>query len=785
MEKNSKSVSPATQGAPELKDQWPDIAAGGLHSPPTTDSLLRSSTRLLLMGSVVLLLGTPLLAHGTVKYSIAVYLPLSLFFYVILQLQKHGYKRMARWSLCGGLFTAVLLGMLFFGGVKAQSAVVFSTVIIMAALNIGGNAAIFFGVLSALAVIGLVHADTMGLTPTSPIPITPEAILSSTLLNLGIVAVVMRKSVQKLQSAQAQLEESERKQDIYGHRLEKLHAQTRERARFARVISDISESVIHSDFNEWRPRAMHSVREAFDAIAVGLYQTPTGSNPHLTDWSGEDDRNRGGACSALAQTACVPVGEAFSRLTREENSEAFYDFDEEIETALIISIPGRTHSQAQLIVLLSGDVDTNRALAKDIQTLRSIIGSSMERAAAEQKMRVAQRMETVGRLAGSVAHDFNNLLTTIMGCSQLLIDDERKNEKDVELLSDIVRAADHAALLTRKLLVLSRKQVVLASPVDLGKATQDFCRMADRMVGENIEVEFNSPRDEAHILADPSNIEQILLNLTVNARDAMPGGGKIGIDLGRCSANDPRLGDVPTELRGNFVELNFTDTGSGMSEHVLEHLFEPFFTTKKSGTGLGLASVRKILEDLGGFIRVSSSPQTGTEFSIFFPEEKACAPESEQKVDFTDWPGNGESILLVDDNDHVRKTLKQVLKQAGYQVSLAHGGLGALQTIEKSTTDFELILTDIIMPNISGIEFANTLRARGHQTPIVFMSGFADSTEAKVRGMGDFIAKPFTSTDLLARIRLSLQKNIAIDRNQSLPKSPAQLPERTSIGPRP
>jgi signal transduction histidine kinase/ActR/RegA family two-component response regulator len=783
MKENSKSANPAALGAPELEDQWPNIAGGGLHSPPAGDSILRPSTKLLLMGSVVLLLGTPLLAHGTVKYSTAVYLPLSLFFYATLKLQDRGYKRLAAWTLCGGLFSAVVLGILFFGGIKAQSAVVFSTVIIMAALNIGGRAAIFFGLLSALAVVALVQADAMGLTPTPLVPITPKAILSSTLLNLGIVAVVMRRSVQQLKSAQAQLEESELRQDLYGHRLEKIHAQTRERARFARAISDISESVIHSDFNEWRPRAMHTVRDAFDALAVGLYQTSTGSNPHLTDWSGEDHQKARSACNALAQAECVPAGEAFSRLTREKNSDAFYDFGEEIKTALIISIPGRTHSQAQLIVLLSGDVDTNRALAKDIQTLRSIIGSSMERAAAEQKMRVAQRMETVGRLAGSVAHDFNNLLTTIMGCSQLLMDDERKNENDVELLSDIVRAADHAALLTRKLLVLSRKQVVLASPVDLGKATQDFCRMADRMVGENIEVEFNPPRDEACILADPSNVEQILLNLTVNARDAMPGGGKIGIDLGRCSANDPRLGDVPTELRGNFVELNFTDTGSGMSEHVLEHLFEPFFTTKKSGTGLGLASVRKILEDLGGFIRVSSSPLTGTEFSIFFPEEKASAPENEQKVGFTDWPGNGESILLVDDNDHVRKTLKKVLKQAGYQVSLAHGGLGALRTIEKSTIDFQLILTDIIMPNISGIEFANTLRGRGNQTPIVFMSGFADSTEAEVRGMGDFIAKPFTSSDLLARIRLSLQKNISIYRNQSLPTSPAQLPERTGLGP--
>jgi signal transduction histidine kinase/CheY-like chemotaxis protein len=497
----------------------------------------------------------------------------------------------------------------------------------------------------------------------------------------------------------------------------------------------------------------------FDAVAVGLYETPSGTDSHLTAWAGEAEWGNETAWEHFRNDCFAPSSEPFVYLTRSENSETFRDLPASTEAVVLISIPGRSHIQGTLIVILEKRIDPISGFAKNIQTIRSIIGSSIERSSAEQKMRVAQRMETVGRLAGTIAHDFNNLLTTIMGCSQLLAEDKDRDDDEHELLSDISRAADHAALLTRQLLVLSRKQVVLVSPVDINQASQGFCHMADRMVGEEITVEFQSLDTPAYVLADPSNIEQILLNLTVNARDAMPEGGRIRLSLDRCHASDKRLPSDKLSDRNGFIVLSFSDTGSGMSPHVLSHLFEPFFTTKRSGTGLGLASVQEIVNSLGGQIQVSSDPKSGTTFLIFIPEEEVIVKDSKNRTDVLaplSSSGTGERVLLVDDNDHVRRTLSRVLNTAGFSVTVAHSGIDALRILEESETPFDLILTDIIMPALSGIDLASRLRERADPTPILFMSGFADSNQREIGMLGSFIAKPFTSCQLITRIGLIL-----------------------------
>ena len=244
----------------------------------------------------------------------------------------------------------------------------------------------------------------------------------------------------------------------------------------------------------------------------------------------------------------------------------------------------------------------------------------------------------------------------------------------------------------------------------------------------------------------------------------MPAGGKITIELERIASSDLHRWEVPDRERESYLALTFSDTGKGMSEYVLSHLFEPFFTTKSAGTGLGLASVREAVESLGGTLRVSSSPGSGTIFSILIPEDRTSPHRSSATADFAYEGGRGERILLVDDNDHVRKTLARVLTNGGFQVALAHGGLEAARKLEESDTDFDLILTDIIMPTVSGIEFGNRIRAGGCLTPILFMSGFADARRKQVHALGDFIAKPFTSTQLLTRIGLMLKTESAPSR---------------------
>lgn len=742
--------------------------------------LLRSSIHLGLFGSLALMAGTPLLLNGTLGSSVGFYLPMAIAFWGLLALESRGSVRLAGWGLCLLLFSAICFGVLFFGGIKHQTSVVFATVIVMAALNLGGRAALSFGVLSGVAVFVLVKVDQLGLTPTPLVPISPDGMLSSTLLNLGIVAFVMRRAVLELTAATNGLEVARKKQESYASRLQKLHHQTKERARFARKLSDIAEGVIHGDPDTWRPRTLENIQEMFRAVAVGLYETPSGSHAHLTARVGRDDWEGEHAWSRFKDYDFAQSTSPYIYSTREENPEALRGFPANIQTILIISIPGRSHTQGALIVMLDRCTEVGNGLAKDIQTMRSIVGSSIERSTAEQKMRIAQRMETVGRLAGSIAHDFNNLLTTIMGCSQLLIDHKYRDDDATELLHDISRAADHAALLTRQMLVLSRKQVVLVSPVDINQATQEFCRMADRMVGENIDVHLQSLNSPGYVLADPSNIEQILLNLTVNARDAMPEGGTINLSLERCSASDPRVASTDLTERDSFLLLTFSDTGSGMSPHVLSHLFEPFFTTKRSGTGLGLASAREAINAIGGEIQVTSEPNSGTTFTIIVPEEPIALKELTTRRNPAYSRGEGERILLVDDNDHVRKTLSRVLKDAGFSVSVAHSGLDAVRVLNKSETNFDLILTDIIMPTISGIDFANRIREGGDMTPILFMSGFADSSQKEVGIIGDFIAKPFTSSQLLTRIGLTLSNAASPhQRSSSVLPHPGQASSRS------
>ena len=722
-------------------------------------ALLRSSIHLCLFGSLTLMVTTPLLLKGVVLSSVGFYLPLCLIFSGLLALEGRGYDRFAGWALCLILFAAVCAGIFFFGGIQQQTAVAFVTVIIMAALNIGPTAALLFGALSGLAVLSLVEAGQMGLTPTALILFDREDLTFSILLNLGIVSLLMRRVVSQANTATEGLEIARKNHLINAASLKEIHRRTKERSRFARKISEVAEGVIHGEFDTWRPRTLRTVQGMFDATAVGLSETPSGADSHLTAWVGELEWGKESTWERFHDRIFEPDPEPFVYLSRSHDPEAFRNLPAGTDALFVISIPGRSHGQGKLIIVLKKPIEVSSSFSKDIQTLRSIIGSSIERSAAEQKMRIAQRMETVGRLAGTIAHDFNNLLTTIMGCSQLLAEDKDEDDTDHELLTDISRAADHAALLTRQLLVLSRKQVVLVSPVDINQAIQEFCRMADRMVGEKIQVDFQAREGATYVLADPSNIEQILLNLTVNARDAMPEGGRIRLSLERYRDFDKRRLSAGLPEERDFLLLKFSDTGSGMSPHVLSHLFEPFFTTKRSGTGLGLASVQEVVDALGGRIEVVSTPMSGTTFSIFIPEEHIDASNSRERTEppvSTSSSGAGERILLVDDNDHVRRTLSRVLATAGFSVSVAHSGLDALAVLERSETSFDLILTDIIMPAVSGIDLASRLRERGISTPILFMSGFADSNQREIGALGNFISKPFTACQILTRIGLIL-----------------------------
>jgi two-component system, cell cycle sensor histidine kinase and response regulator CckA len=365
------------------------------------------------------------------------------------------------------------------------------------------------------------------------------------------------------------------------------------------------------------------------------------------------------------------------------------------------------------------------------------------RYALELQLRQSQKMEAVGRLAGGIAHDFNNLLTAIRGYTEFLVsslEDERLRRHAVE----IERAAARAASLTGQLLAFSRRQVLQPRVVGLNAIVSDMEMMLRRLIGEDVELVVRLERELGLVRADPTQVEQVIINLAVNARDAMPGGGSLTIETRNVPAERPA------------VELRLTDTGIGMTEDQRQRLFDPFFTTKEGGTGLGLATVYGIVEQSGGTIEVDSAPGLGTSFRIELPrvEEAASAPET-PFVDAA--PKNGtETILLVEDEPVVRRLVAEILETTGYTVLQAADGPSALELLQRHKAPVDLLLTDLVMPGMSGREVAQVVTQMHPGTHVVYMSGYTGSVidhHGLVAEGVTFVQKPFSADDLSRALR--------------------------------
>jgi len=373
----------------------------------------------------------------------------------------------------------------------------------------------------------------------------------------------------------------------------------------------------------------------------------------------------------------------------------------------------------------------------------------------EEQLRQAQKMEAVGRLAGGVAHDFNNLLTVINGYSALSLQAGANSNMLRKNAREILNASERASALTHQLLAFSRKQVLQPRVLDLNEVISGMEKMLRRLIGEDIE--FTTTFDTAlgRIKADPGQIEQVILNMAVNARDALPRGGKLTIGTANISIDQKssfrnRALDV-----GDYVMLSISDNGVGMTEEVKSHLFEPFFTTKGvgKGTGLGLATCYGIVSQSGGDIRVYSEPNSGTTFKIYLPRTDA-APDHAQKDDSHKLSGGSESVLIVEDEASVRKYIASVLCECGYRVEQAASGTEALPFLESGV--FDLVITDVIMPQMSGKELYEKIKARSLPTRVLFISGYTDDALASFGVLDDelsFLEKPFSPARLTRKIR--------------------------------
>lgn len=407
----------------------------------------------------------------------------------------------------------------------------------------------------------------------------------------------------------------------------------------------------------------------------------------------------------------------------------------------------------------AGEVVNVLAVGRDLTERRRI----------EQQLRHARKMEALGQLAGGLAHDFNNMLGVIMSCAELALEQASPTPSTRTHLEEIRTAAERSAALTRQLLALARSQPVLPSVVDLNETVARMLRMLRLLLGASIELDWRPAPGLCRVRVDPTEVDRILANLCVNARDAIDGAGTVVIETRSATVARSDGGPEPERPTGEFVVLAVRDDGPGMDEAVLRRVFDPFFTTKAPGrgTGLGLATVAGSVRRSGGFVDVESEPGKGTTFRLYFPCHGADADadsvaESAPKASCaTGFARGAETVLLVDDEPHLRRITGLVLQQHGYRVLSAGSPTEALTLAEQHTGEFDLVVTDIVMSEMTGTELVRRLGAAAPGLPYLFMSGYSADAATET---GDevepshLLEKPFAASSLLAKVREALDR---------------------------
>jgi PAS domain S-box-containing protein len=437
------------------------------------------------------------------------------------------------------------------------------------------------------------------------------------------------------------------------------------------------------------------------------------------------------------------VGRELDRASRGRSSE--FEFERTVETSTRVFRSGfypTLDAEGRVVKILG--------LAQDITD-----GKRVEEAldASEKRLRQAQKMEAIGLLAGGVAHDFNNILTVINGYCDLMLSRDPQPERDK--LEAISKAAHRATSLTHQLLAFSRQQVLQPRVMNLNAAIVETNRMLRRVIGEDIELVSDLEPALGLIKADPGQIQQVLMNLAVNARDAMVEGGRLAFETRNIELQEAEAGGREGLLPAAYVQLVVRDSGIGMAPDVLAHIFEPFFTTKEvgRGTGLGLSTVYGIVKQSGGYIYVSSKPGSGSVFEILLPKADGVPSASVEASMGPAGRGSG-TILLVEDEPSVRELVRDILVTHGYHVLEAADGRGALEMLDRHASEVLLVLTDLVMPAMNGPQLAAHIRQRHPQIRVLFTTGYFSGTPAPALENGDhLLKKPFTPRELLGKLR--------------------------------
>ncbi len=402
-------------------------------------------------------------------------------------------------------------------------------------------------------------------------------------------------------------------------------------------------------------------------------------------------------------------------------------------------------------------IGTNTDITKQVQT-------ELEKASIQSQLIRAQKLEAIGTLAGGIAHDFNNLLTTIQGYTDLSLNSVQENERLHRNLKQIQKASRKAANLTNQLLLFSRKQAIEPSSLNINEIIINILQLLDRIIGEDIFIQTNFAKDIWKIWADAGNMEQMVMNIILNARDALPKGGKISIESKNVVVSEDESELMPDARPGRFVCVAFRDNGIGMTPKVLQHIFEPFFTTKElgKGTGLGLSVVYGILQQHEGWITVESEPKKGSEFKVYIPASFIKRPEkTEEQSELRDYHGNGEIILLVEDEEGIREFAAGILEEYGYKVLRADSFGSAMQQFEENRDKIDLIFSDVVLPDKSGLELVKDLLKQKKDVAVLLTSGYTGdkSNWNIIQKKGyRFLKKPFALLELLKAVHRSLEE---------------------------
>jgi two-component system cell cycle sensor histidine kinase/response regulator CckA len=385
----------------------------------------------------------------------------------------------------------------------------------------------------------------------------------------------------------------------------------------------------------------------------------------------------------------------------------------------------------------------------------------------EAELRQAQKMDAIGRLAGGLAHDFNNLLMVISAYAELMQDELPPGDKLRKNTGEILGASRRAAELTRQLLAFGRKQMQALQVLDVNSVIRQIGKILPRLIGEDIQLVITAGKDLAKVKADPVQLEQIVMNLAANSRDAMPDGGKLIIETSNAHLDDSYIERRSMVPAGNYVLLSITDSGHGIAPEALAHIFEPFFTTKAEGkgTGLGLATVYGIVKQNGGFVWAYSEPGLGTTFKIYWPAlagKQDLQPSADPSLEYR---GGSETVLLVEDAAAVRQPARDFLSSIGYTVLEAGNGEEALTVARRYPGPIHMMVSDVVMPQMGGVQVAQQLSAERPQMKVLFVSGYAENTVLR-HGAIDvqhrFLAKPFTLRTLARKIREVLEAKAAL-----------------------